>query len=157
MRRLFWLLLPAAVGCDSAADQIRRGHGIFAPCARKLSAGLLAETKARDAAEAAKLLAEAGSVDEAAFVEMSAQQVLVRYGTVLSISEAQAADFAAGRFDDEGNRRRIDEVMKSFGKGGLPLPEVGRYAIDRVRAGDWKALDLEFAARLLWAESVRPR
>ncbi len=159
MRRYSWLLLLAAGGgCDSAADQVRRGHELFAPSARKLSAGLLAETKARDPEGAARLLAEAGlGKDEEAFLAHSVQQILVRYGVVLSLTEEQAAAFRAGRFDDAGNRRRVDETLPALRKDGGALPDLCRYAIDRVRAGDWTALDLEFAARLLWGEAMRPR
>jgi hypothetical protein len=158
MRRLL-ALLPLLAGCgqDSAPAQARRGHELFEPAARALAAGLLAESKARDAAEAAKLLEAAGAKDETAFLDLSTREILVRYGTVLAITEAAAVEFRAGRFDDPGNRKRVTETLEAFEKNKLPLPEVCRYAVNRVRAGEWTGLQLEFAARLLWAESMRPR
>jgi hypothetical protein len=158
MRRLLPVLLLAAAGCsrDSAQAQVRRGHATFGPVARAVAAGLAAETKAKDPADFAKLLKESGSPDEAAFVDLSARELLVRYGVVLATTDAQAVEYAAGRFDDAGNRARVEETLAALQKGGLPLPEVGRYVVDRVRSG-WAGLSLEFAARILWAELMRPR
>ncbi len=157
MRRHCWiLLLAAAGGCDSAAEQVRRGHEIFAPCARKLASGLLAELKARDPEAAAKLVAAAELGSEEAFLAHSAQQILIRYGVAFSLPEERAAELHAGRFDDAGNRKRVDETLAVL-KDGPALPDACRYTIDRVRAGDWRGLDLEFAARLLWGEAMRPR
>jgi hypothetical protein len=158
MRRLFPLLLLAA-GCgrDTAHEQVRRGHATFGASARALAAGLVAETKAASPDDFKKLLASSGAADEAAFVDASAREILVRYGVVLATTDEQARDYAAGRFDDPGNRTRVQDTLAGFARAKAPLPEVGRYAADRVRAGDWTGLNLEFAARILWAELMRPR
>ncbi|HEX7899536.1 MAG TPA: hypothetical protein VF950_17340, partial [Planctomycetota bacterium] len=89
--------------------------------------------------------------------ENATRELLVRYGVVLALTEAQATEFRAGRFDDAGNRARVKDTLAKFEKDKLPLPEVCRYAADGVRSGAAKGLDLEFAARVLWAEAMRPR
>lgn len=158
MRKLFLLLALSAAGCsDAAPTQARRGHEVFGPCAQALAAGLFAEEKAKDPGAAARLLKESGAADEAAFLALSAREILVRYGVVLALTQAQGAEFAAGRFDDPGNRKRVEETLAGIQKAGLALPETARYAIDQVRKGAWSGLNLEFAARLLWSEAARPR
>ena len=158
MRRLFALvLLAAGCGSDSATSQARRGQELFLPPARTVAAGLLAETRGRDPSAADRLLAESGLKDDAAFVEHAARETLVRYGVVLALTEDQASGFRQGRFDDAGNRARVNQTLEAFEKNRLPLPEVCRYAADGVRSGAATGLDLEFAARILWAELMRPR
>lgn len=136
---------------------MRRGHTTFGPSARALVVGLAAEEKARSSEAFQKMVSASGAADEAAFVEASVREILVRYGVVLATTAAQAADYAAGRFDDAGNRRRVEESLAGLAKANQALPEVCRYSIARVRAGDWTGLHLEFAARLLWAELMRPK
>ena len=158
MRRFLPLLLLAA-GCgrDAAHEQVRRGHTTFGPSARALVSGLVAETKLKSPEELKQLIAASGAADEAAFIDASAREILVRYGVVLATTDAQAADYAAGRFDDAGNRTRVQETLAGFVQQKLALPEVCRYAVDRVQAGDWSGLQLEFSARILWAELMRPK
>src|SRR5262245_9535165 len=101
MRRLlFALLLAAGCGQDSAPAQAKRGQDLFDAPARTLAAGLVAETRAKDPATADRLLASAALKDDAAFAEMAARELLTRYGVVLALTDAQAAEFRAGRFDD---------------------------------------------------------
>lgn len=157
MRRLLPLLLLAGCGRDSAPAQARRGHETFEPAARSFSAGLLAETRGRDPATADKLVESAGLKSDAEFVELATRELLVRYGVVLALTEAQAADLRAGRLDDEGNRRRVRETAELLEAKKIPLPEVCRHALQRVQSGAASGLDLEFAARVLWAEAMRPR
>lgn len=158
MRRLlFGLLLAAGCGQDAAPAQARRGQEIFETPARTLAAGLVAETRAKDPAAADRLIASAGLKDDAAFVEMATRELLTRYGVVLALTDAQAADFKAGRFDDEGNRKRVKETLERFATTRLPLPDVCRYALEGARSGAASGLDLEFATRILWAEAMRPR
>ena len=158
MRR-FLALLPLLAGCgqDSAAAQARRGHEIFEPAARALAAGLLAETKTRDPAGASKLLEAAGVKSEAELIALSTREILVRYGIALSITEERAVEYRAGRFDDAGNLRRMTEVLELIEKNKVPFPDACRFAVERVNAGEWRGLQLEFAARILWAETARPR
>jgi hypothetical protein len=157
MRRALILLLLAGCGRDSAQAQARRGHEVFETTARTFAAGVFAETRGRDPATADKLVTAAGLKSDAEFVEMATRELLVRYGVVLALTEAQAAEFRAGRFDDEGNRKRVRETLAAFEKGKIPLPEVCAYAIRGVQNGAAAGLDLEFAARILWAEAMRPR
>lgn len=159
MRRLFAALLPllAACGQDSAPAQARRGHEVFESTARAFAAGLFAETRAKDPAAADALLKASGAADDAAFAEIAARETLVRYGLVLALTEERAADFRAGRFDDPGNRARVSEYAAALEKNKIPLPEISRYAYERARSGAATGLELEFAARVLWAETARPR
>lgn len=156
-RALTLLLLAAGCGQDSAPAQARRGQELFETTARTFAAGVFAETRGRDPATADKLVAAAGLKSDAEFVEMATRELLVRYGVVLALTEAQAAEFRAGRFDDAGNRKRVQETLVAFEKGNIPLPEVCAYAVRGVKNGAATGLDLEFAARILWAEALRPR
>lgn len=159
MRRLPAALvaLLAACGQDSAPAQAKRGQEIFEGTARAFAAGLFAETRAQDPTAADALLKASGAANDAAFADLAAAETLVRYGLVLALTDAQAAAFRAGRFDDPGNRERVKEYAAALEKNKTPLPEIARYAFERARSGAARGLELEFAARVLWAETMRPR
>ncbi|MEW6360434.1 MAG: serine/threonine-protein kinase [Planctomycetota bacterium] len=79
-----------------------------------------------------------------------ADQIMLRYEASLAVTEEQAGDLLAGKFDDAGNKARIMAALDEFEKHGAVLPPFCVCMIKNVKNGKVKSgIDLEFYARVI--------
>jgi len=149
------LILLAACAEKPEPTAIQRGETLFRPCAEKLGSTIAGDLKKSNPAGFDQYLKEIGGKTEADLVAKIATETLKQYAEALSVSSSKEADLKAGRFDDGLAERKIKAAQDRFALPKASIPHLCKVLNDGRNAGQWKSgLDLEFAARLLYAEGV---
>lgn len=151
MRLVAVLVLLAAVSCSPEAPPTppKRTAAPFVPAVEQLGEVIAGDLKKQDEKAYAQYLQETGSKDAAELGRRIGKEILLRYGDALGVEESKAQEFAAGKFDDDGNRKRVNASIGKFADTKATLPEVCRVAIQKVQSGEWKGIHLELTVRIL--------
>jgi hypothetical protein len=149
MRRAAVTLVALAALASCGKTPIERGAELFRPAAEKLGQAQAAELKAKYDKAYKQYLQETGSKDEAELGRKFSVEHLKHYAAALAVSEAQEADFKAGKFRDVERRMRFNEVATRYAEGSTSM--VGRLILTKSQAGpEWTSgLQLELSIRIM--------
>ena len=147
------LAVLTSTSCDSRTPA-QRGAEMFRPAAEKLGEAQAGDLKAKAEKAYQQYLQETGAKDEAELGRKLAAQHLEHYAAALSLTADQAKDFAAGKFNDVENRKKLNALISKYVEGKAAVSPVGRLVVLKTQAGtEWNTgLQLELALRILESE-----
>lgn len=80
--------------------------------------------------------------------EKASSDLMQKYKNAFIVSESEAKELLAEKYNDLGNRQEINNSIKEFSKLSVMLPMPIQYLIEQYNQRKLEGLDLEFAARL---------
>jgi hypothetical protein len=78
-----------------------------------------------------------------------------RFPTLFLVTADQEAAFEAGTFDDEANRKSMEQSIQWLKENGVDLPSISIFLIRMLQENELEGARLEFAARLFACQAPK--
>lgn len=86
------------------------------------------------------------------FVVRSMEMMKDKFPSLFLVTPVEEASFKAGRFEDDLNRKRVEQSIDQLAEYEVALPKMCLVLINKHRSGKLEGSQLELAARLLSAQ-----
>ena len=96
-------------------------------------------------------------VMEPDFIVRTTEMLKDKSPSLFMVSPTEEADFRAGRYHDDDNKKRMKQSLQELEDYDRDLPSVSAFLIHRLIDGTLEGAQLEFAARLLSAQADEAR
>ena len=145
---LEWEIRHGVVMIDVKANQDAPVKKAESKVLGKAFAETLAEMAAQMERETGKLPPGATTPD---YVARNMEMMKKRFPSLFMVSEKEEADFKAGVFHDDENKKSMKQSLRKLEEFDAALPSVSQFLIHELNEGKLEGAQLELAARLLAA------